>query len=477
MKKLFIALFILFAFSKANYSQDYQPIRKDNVSFFVNNQNEIRANRSDSSKVNALGDSIFYFNRTWTDFFYGYDCIQPNKFTWLGGFAKKKGNLMKFYNYTNSLQIRYADSLHAKWTFYTFENGDVAEAQIVSIIDTTFFGLTDSVKIIEINRKNNSGIIVNSTINGSTLKISKLYGFIETFDFMQFPLQIIPYQLIGMTNPNVGKTYLSEFDIFNFEVGDVFHYKKVNYSYQIYTYNIEQIKTVVEKNYNTNNQIFTYKFDVRQFAHKIDYITNTTSDSLSEFVDNKSFGANPNKIYFPEEPILNSLYVNSFHIKSTSIPNYRCILVPDLERIIKDSDSCWRNEQYDPIYEEKYMEGCGVVKQQEGWETGTIEDLVYYKKGTEMWGTPIVLGIEPAEQNEIQLNPNPVNRNSQVQIRAQQAIENIAVYNTQSLEILNVNNISNFSTTLQTANWQAGIYIVKIMLKNKQIIIKKLIVN
>ncbi|MEM1358615.1 MAG: T9SS type A sorting domain-containing protein, partial [Bacteroidota bacterium] len=112
-------------------------------------------------------------------------------------------------------ELHFSKPLGATWQAY----GPLI-ASVDSIVEETFFGLTDSVKYIGIEDPNNS-------IPTRSIKISKQYGLLQTVFFanpIDYP-QVFP--LIGMSDPEVGQSIVTPYMIGFVFQGDEYYEEEV----------------------------------------------------------------------------------------------------------------------------------------------------------------------------------------------------------------------------------------------------------
>ena len=87
--------------------------------------------------------------------------------------------------------------------------------------------------------------------------------------------------------------------------------------------------------------------------------------------------------------------------------------------VSENSDTCWRTNYYSQVSKQNYTEGLGMTMNYfYDVNMGQYEqDLLYYKKGTDTWGTPVstdctsLIGIAPIEPKKtvtVNISPDPV---------------------------------------------------------------------
>jgi len=213
-KKLYFFFFLLI-FCFTSNAQSWKPFYKGDTTNFKYNNSVIVSHTIwvDSAKF-VSGDSVFYLNRVFLNcdtclHIPGYlncdTCFAlDNQPQFLQRKIIKKDNGRYLLNDTSNLEIRTLAKLNDSWLF------DAARGITATVVNTSLqivFGLNDSVKTIRLS-------------NSDTIKLSKSFGFI------QFPnlYGAGNYKLVGIENRHKGEKVPGFWEIFNFNVGDVFQY-------------------------------------------------------------------------------------------------------------------------------------------------------------------------------------------------------------------------------------------------------------
>lgn len=236
-------------------------------------------------------------------------------------------------------------------------------------------------------------------------------------------------------------------EIYDYDIGDIFHYKRwvtVGYGYE----NIE----IFDKTYSLDSNSVTYYrfFQKAMYSYYPPYDT-----GYWEWIDSLTY-SDLNSVFYADQ------------IDSSQQYNYR-------------KQSHYNYDQPPDIYDHgHYVDGCGhgyeyYYKFEYGNPTILIErSLIYYKKGDEEWGTPhIVTSVEETQnlKDDLFLYPNPAR--DIVHINSSCDIEEMKVYNnTGKLEKL----ISNGSNELEVSGLNSGLYILQIK-TNIGLVSRKLIIE
>lgn len=124
---------------------------------------------------------------------------------------------------------------------------------------------------------------------------------------------------------------------------------------------------------------------------------------------------------------------------------------------------------------EKYVVGCGKTEFHYTSSYGNIDStLVYYKKGDEEWGSPVIVGVgeSSAQYNKLEIYPNPAS--SLININYNAPYYGIVyIYSIHGNLVKEINIIDNVNE-IDISDLNPDIYFLKFDLEGK-IVIKKLV--
>jgi len=235
MKTIFNFSFILFLnFLLINTltisAQNFKAVKTDASYYYYDSvSKEIIAARIDSTAIAGSENQYFGMHQIrQTD----YGCYIPNGASWLGDLVTESPNgVFKFILYpfspSDSADIFTINSQALAgnyWHFYNYHSiNEYVEAKVIQISLVTFIGISDTVKVISLQRKSVSGQNINDPINSQKILLSKNYGLIRLPKFDEFNTNLRFLDLCGKTNPITGRTNLAFEEIFDFQPGDEFH--------------------------------------------------------------------------------------------------------------------------------------------------------------------------------------------------------------------------------------------------------------
>lgn len=187
--KIILKLIIISAFHFKAFGQNYSLFSNiEEKTYFINADGYLKGMRIDSVKIDGENIISFPFKTARIlDKDHLYDSIE-RKGSWLGEMVIENDEWIRIPNINNdTLSFRKSAALGESWTFFQDATYHYTATYILN--DTmTFAGITDSVKIIEINRLDESGSIISTdSFSGIKIILSKENGLFQTFDFYFFP--------------------------------------------------------------------------------------------------------------------------------------------------------------------------------------------------------------------------------------------------------------------------------------------------
>ncbi|MCR6639139.1 MAG: T9SS type A sorting domain-containing protein [Sporocytophaga sp.] len=403
---------------------------------------------------------------------YNEDCQATGKgWSWIGkNIILTKDEREIFINRNNDSIIfhKYAD-VNDTWTFWSSEES-YFEATVIKKETETFNihedQVTDSVMTVSITlKKAGDNSPLSHSFNGKEWKISKNYGFVKTYDLLNFPEDINVMLLAGIEELSIGVRNLTLKDIYNFEVGDEFHIRE--YENSVNPHEIKIIQKVIDKKNTQNNDSIIYQIAVLKNSKKVEsgveqFTIHADTNILNVPIALGDTGINRLPLIAHSGAVYVD-YTSQFLDEPTSRMSKRYIyesLIPS-----DPSDSCYKLVVDWESVNNRYIEGLGGPYNS-GWY-GIFSygrELVYYKKGSVEWGTPydLVLGVYGNKSGvNVSLSPNPAS--DQIRI-ASEGIQNTIykVYNIEGREML-TGNFLNTEESIDVNSLKTGIYSIMIL--------------
>lgn len=264
---------------------------------------------------------------------------------------------------------------------------------------------------------------------------------------MLIVLFLKPNGLISQEISTVGEVY-------DYEVNDIFHYYLNAGNINGYSgmWSITNLK-ILDKYYSANNATVHY---VRNVAYKA--------------------------FYYPDPLLIQQFYVDTVSYSNLDNPIHNGFVDsvytdPDLYngRKINFIDFLNKNN----VSTMKYVNGCGVASVYfYSWESQSehSDELVYFKKGEEEWGTQmIIVSVENLELiDRISMFPNPAKTTLKI-VTDLDDIEEGAVFSLNGIKMKSFK-LNSKQTTLNISDLKPGLYLVQ-FITNDNAISKKLIIQ
>jgi hypothetical protein len=404
-----LQLYLLFIASTLVPAQNYRAIRTDSEYFFLDSARlDIISIRIDSTRT--IGNDIHYYNfKQIRQLDYG--CFTVAGSSWLGDeVTEKPDGTFIFTRYpfappdsAHIFHILTQSAINQPWRLYNFHtSADYIEAKLSEIRWMSFLNHTDSVRVITLMRKNAAGQIIEDWMNGQKLLISKNYGLIRLIKFDDTYYTIYGfYDLAGKTNPETGITNLRTMQIYDFAPGDEFHtrYYARSYLTPAQTTTISTINRVLNKTTFPAGDSVTYTIEQCQSScialyatttceHRFDTITLTYSAIKTpeletqplETASGLSNGSWATYSYMGLMPLDTRLPIFNIPMKYLRSGQYWT-----------ENAGCYSPITYDGCIDAQYyFKGLGgpyYYCNDVSWGPSNL--LVYYKKGSLAWGTPL----------------------------------------------------------------------------------------
>jgi len=488
MKKIIITLLVIAPFLLN--AQNYTNICSAGPTFYKKmNTNALKAFKITSYTLPGGGDTIFYSFPTIRDT--AADCKDTTKGSVLGRkvYRQSANYMFLFFNRTNdTIFINAKALLNDTWRFVNLTTGTYLEAKVVSIAPDSVMGVLDDVMKIELQAKRLDGTLITSPWNGKYLKLSKHFGLARTFDMTNVPFDTTNYTIVGKLKPVIGIQDFGWKEVYNFNIGDILHFSGYTNSFTGGSNTTwKEIQNVFSKTtYGANVDSVIYKFDRCRST-----ITNPGNnhvyfrDTITVKYKFNVMAADSSIMRLPDQFVRQNIYasqydrfMNAFNTRQTkkiTDDKYRflnnCFVIPT------GSVTLYHN----------YSVGLGVTEYyRDDQSTQEFHRLVYFKKGTETWGSAVgtecspILDVDEQLQgstSQVRVVPNPMKNQARVIIEGLtiSADLDFVLYNLVGKEVYRMK-INSSNSIFDRNNLTTGLYIYT--LTGKEVTIKgKLVIE
>lgn len=502
-KRIFMLLVLIVHLNGLVLSQEWRAIRTNGVYMYSTIHDfseDYFAYRIDSVIPNGNDTILKSFPVIKKNY---HDCYSPFYSSWIGKMViiRPNGETIFINHKNDSIRIKTLANTGASWNMC--DQGNVV-ATVTEIKDTLVLGLVDSIKTITLTS-------TIPQINGKKMTLSQHYGLIRLPDFYDLPDNLyvseytsvymyVNYTLVGMSNPEAGIQDLTMREAYTYNIGDEFHryslYKEdglvSNPYHENESWSIFQVLDTLPATIND-----TIKYLMKRCAKHRYYYSNSDNDSSSQtftmFNDTVTVSLIINNT---DETEFNHLSYEPFYLDHESgySANHLTVhesgivgkMTPYIDITLSSvNDTCWRypivdactgpDIFYKGIYgADFYCFFYNYVSQ---------NTLVYFKKGTQTWGTPYdcgtILSSEFNEQfalNKFSITPNPASDYFTINIdRYLKGTMNFELFNIYGTKIKK-EEISNPTTTVSCGELSDGIYLYRIYDKSQVLSSGKLMV-
>jgi len=485
MKKLLIILISLLPMFAI--SQDYKLFNANSKKAYINipQEDSTWCIAFDSAKTVGL-DSVFYnylgLNGTIMGdpscLFWGYPiCIEQSKPSWIG-FKSLTDNNKRYSFITNkndTLKFDFNLSIGDTSVFYQ-DSTQIFKIIYKNIIDTTILSISDSVQIFMVLHTDNSGNILNSSLQGMKIIIGKSMGLVCFFRIDKFPQVLQAVELIGNTSPEAGLTKINSVTVHDHHVGD---------EIQFYDY-------YASSGPNHENRYIKY-----YFLNRTDSLDKVVYNVKREIIDLISLTQNIDTIellYMTSWKIceipfdgVNGMYIlNDISLTKSDYCGFKLWTIKriPMERVYCLISNCWGNydTQGPPLMGHSIQVcGLGIYDMNLSVFSGpsppygstSKRNIVYFKKDGITCGNEVHVGMEDESQYtnyEFKVYPNPAHNNVNIEFNSTEN-QNLEISLIDMLgQILWKDELSNFevkySQQINLNKFAKGVYYIKISSKS-----------
>jgi hypothetical protein len=308
-------------------------------------------------------------------------------------------------------------------------------------------------------------------------------------DVPMIPNDTVDYLLAGKTNPVMGLQDLTWQQIYDYSVGDEFHYRYLDAWAGSFGYQKYEIYQVLDRaDYGGDSIVYTME-RCRWDTTMNPPVSTTLHDTISLQYDFALLESS-NSGWFskmPEEFSRQYEYADAYN-RSFAFPGRQAKSVM-YSNFVDDpffpgcwmwlgQPECWGNFQN----RNQYAEGLGKTDyHEECYSNGMLthikyNKLVYYDKGSETWGSPVAAdcwvltgteSIEVKVSHAIRISPNPVETTSAIRVENVNSNEELLMLITDCMgrKITQFPSVS-WPCTFHRAGMPGGMYILTVFRKD-----------
>jgi hypothetical protein len=446
----------------------------------------------DSANLVGSNDTLFISYRTIRPFFIN-NCYDTTNGSILGRrIYKKQDGTFYFFNYNHdTLTIKPQTALNGTWKFCDLTGGSRIEAQVTNILQDTLLGMTDQVKVITFQAKNMNGNNISHFLNQKAIKLSQHYGISRTFDLYFMPdietIDSSSYLIAGKTVPALGIQNLTWKDVYNFDVGDVFQWEGSWVNGPDWQ-TMEQVLGKVVLG-NNDTVIYTIQYCKIMWLPQPPPNIEITFDTIRQSYYFPQM-ANDHTIDLLPEAFPGGAFDAPSYSREIAYTGRRTQIYDTYSYMVTDNGyRCWGNPFEADCYIYDYTEGLGVTRtfflEVDEYITQWSENMVYFRKGTETWGTPLastcseLLPVKETAKStipDITVVPNPVETKAEISLEGiiQNGLHYLLV-NSLSQPVLS-GEIHSTHFIFARSGLPAGIYIMTVYDDKNTIIARKKII-
>lgn len=395
--------------------------------------------------------------------------IAENGYSWFGsnGYLKQSGREVYFNHDRDSIFIETTTPLGKSWRLFNFNNGDYIEARVTAMNAVSLLGITDTLKTISLERKDNGGNMLFDPVNFIQLGILRDSGWINFVDAYHFPDVLISLQRIPYFDIPVRA------QIFDFQPGDIFQNKYIttNFLSQSLPPDYEEIEILSRVDFPSGDSV-----QYTSFIQRMHVVFNTSPtphfDTIYSSMLEASTYKDLSKRIFPGWPS-ESIYLAgevSAYILDTGACHQRPEIGMTRGNFMLDSlCSCYKIPFETVVISERFAVGRGCIAQSSNAFSsgGPLMKMqqISYQKGIETCGDALVFtAIEERTLPEsITVYPNPVAGTCRIRHNLNFSDElTLRIVNMMGTILYQESGIKSNVVSIDLAGFETGIYLVQL---------------
>ncbi|NVK62988.1 MAG: T9SS type A sorting domain-containing protein [Flavobacteriales bacterium] len=481
--KILLTTFVLIS-SLIGFSQNYQPFGQNSSKRFfdvdsLTNDNYFFYNDYSTSS----GDTTYFTQyrklvhiQDYTEYctFWGGASGLFLDTTWLGITIKWNNvtrELSLLNNHAEAINFDFNLPIGASAPFYS--NGSIEyRIEHSATVLSSFYNITDSVQLFEIQAFDPGGTPIASALNGFEIKLSKNYGIMSFINCFEFPALEQKFMLKGNTFPDFGEYSLTNDLAYPWQTGDQLQYRNSRLGQGANQYNYQML-TVTDR-VETADSVWIYltsaliepspafggPFNHQRSAQPIIYRKGSFVTYLPTNRSNYEIPIYGPLVFRGEWTDTNFCGDSLKAVSSSGYFQYLC-------------DVCQCYGQYDghgsSTSSQTYLENFGVSSRRHepyGYlmnGTGLGSLLIYADVNGVTCGN-LWADLDELNTFNLELFPNPTN--DLVTINSEFQMEEITIRDFSGRIVRELSNINQKETTLSLTDLQNGAYILEVKANN-----------
>jgi hypothetical protein len=483
MKAFLSIVFVLMIFQLS--AQNYRTANTTQTTYYEQTIDWSIKNvpfKVDNFTIKNDGDTLVYFleifdENVWYDIStYPFSCLDTASTPWQGKKALLKPDGRDIYYNENNEAITINTQANINDSWLLFENDSLrVMATSTTINSQSIFGVTDNVKQFSLQVFDSLNNPISHPLNSEFFQISQNYGFVIAPDFYHFP-SAEKHNLKGVQLPKLGIYNITRNDIYNFDVGDEFHIKDGSWLQNHY-YKV----IIIGKKIDANGD-WEYEYDVVYHLYVENDINTGETIITQDTSGNVPYTLIPTNYNFQETTPMTFRssplgYVGGYAVIDSSIYYGRIQNTHMNPYWLVDGTNCWEYVLTTGPVPSTYIEGLGGAYGGYSSILWSATNLIYYKKGNEIYGTPINFNqILPTkkfiiENQNLKIYPNPAQYFLTIEIKILTNSDfNILIINNLG-QIIEQDILNQNMQQIDISNLPKGIYTLQI--RNEEMVFVK----
>jgi hypothetical protein len=495
-------------------AQNYCTINKKSLNYFLCSNGDYKPIKIKTVQIIGNDTVLYPVKESYYVFDPDFYCDHIDTICFIGSHILIKPNGINIFYDTAGKEIA-INTLANKgdaWNMFLCKDSSRFEAKVDSIyFGQILSGLNDSIKVITLKYLDKFGNLITHPANNGCICISKNYGLLSFWNFISLPEKTpkyssLTYNLVGMSHPKVGYQNIDATSIYNFDIGDEIH-TKFHQEYKYYYVTMPCTETSVKDTFCIRKVIDKFEKD-DTFYYLVHRYMNSTYYYCLGFQQNQITDTN----YFEDTVIEKYSKISSdldrlpymsvytyfscvagggYRLDSYKPELYFGIIRTkrnDIGEQIKFNlnDTCLESCYEQPFSDyENFYEGLGGPFYYRTYDfdferrTGFEDyELLYYKKGSKEWGSPIIIEDTNIKRQTISilLAPNPASDRIKISCKSNDQICQLTVTDISGKTVKHMDGIYSSAYEMDCSDLHDGLYFICIITGTEEIFRKQFLI-